>query len=470
MRDSYEQAFAGFESLLSKWKGAYICSIHSYVAVKGPEGNRLLYGRILLEPTSDGLNEAPIQFESERIIAGRFGKRTTSDSIAEYIASAKAGQMDTHKGAVSLAKDSSGSISAYFAPIFHPLVSDGPRLPSIIVRGTSKHTLLVTEGDNRQLDWEMKAADVPFDSLDELLGHCMLPTLMQMGDSSTLEIVARTPAVVGANSVINGSEAVIECRMAKGLDPEKLRLGYRMLKKDQQIVRSSVTGNNFEWKDDKDLKVALHRIAVGETSVFQAFLSYDRVSLHQWWVTDPQKNLNPWQAIHQIFDQDLELLRKMLFKPETDKPYAFEGAVSTLLTLLGFSVANYGRIPKLQKGPDIIAITPSGHVGVIECTVGLINESDKLAKLVQRTTLIKEKLADARYGHLQIQPAIVTPLSRDEVAADLEVAGNHGIAVVCKHNIENAMSQVGFPPNADRVFQDAKRLVPVSDQPSLFQK
>jgi hypothetical protein len=58
-----------------------------------------------------------------------------------------------------------------------------------------------------------------------------------------------------------------------------------------------------------------------------------------------------------------------------------------LLTLLGFSVANYGRIPKLQKGPDIIAITPSGHVGVVECTVGLINESDKLAKLVQRTAL-----------------------------------------------------------------------------------
>ncbi len=101
----------------------------------------------------------------------------------------------------------------------------------------------------------------------------------------------------------------------------------------------------------------------------------------------------------------------MLLKPDTDKPYAFESAVSTLLTLLGFSVSNYGRIPKLQKGPDIIAVTPSGHVGIIECTIGLINENDKLAKLVQRTTLIKEKLTDARYGHLQLQSTIVTPLS-----------------------------------------------------------
>jgi hypothetical protein len=79
-------------------------------------------------------------------------------------------------------------------------------------------------------------------------------------------------------------------------------------------------------------------------------------------------------------------------------------------------------------------------------------------------------LADARYGHLQIQPAIVTPLSREEVAADLPLAGSHGIAVACKQNIESALSQVGFPPNADRVFQDAKKLVPASEQPSLFEK
>lgn len=347
MSNSHEQAFAGFESLLSRWTGAYICSIHSYVAVKSSEGSRLLFGRILLEPTRDGVNETSLQFETEHIVAGRFVKAATSDSLAEFLVSARAGRMDTDRGPISLGTESSGSTSAYFAPIYHPLISDGPRLPSLLVHGTAKQNLLTSAGDNRQFDWEMKAADPPFDSLDELLGHCGLPTVMQIGDSTTLEIVARTPAAVGANSAINGSEAAIECRIAKALDPGKLRLGYRMLQKDQQIVRGSVTGDSFEWRDEKDLKIAFHRIDIAEASVVQTFLSYDRISLHQWWVTDPKKHLNPWQAIHQIFDQDLELLRKMLLKPETDKPYAFESAVSTLLTLLGFSVANYGRIPKL---------------------------------------------------------------------------------------------------------------------------
>jgi hypothetical protein len=160
----------------------------------------------------------------------------------------------------------------------------------------------------------------------------------------------------------------------------------------------------------------------------------------------------------------------MLLKPETDKPYLFEGAVSTLLNLLGFSVSNYGRIPKLQKGPDIIAVSPSGHVGVIECTIGLLDQNDKLAKLVQRAKLIHDRLTETGYGFLQIQPVIVTPLSRDEVTANLSTAGQHDIAVVCRDNLEYMLNRISLPPNADQLFQDAKRLIPNAVQPDLFPK
>ena len=468
MSNPYERDFDSFGTLLSAWKGAYVCAVHSYVGVKTAEGTRLLYGRVLLEPSLAGINETPFVFATEHIVAGRFVKSVAVD-VTDLIGKAKAGKMDGRDDVVSLAAETSGSFSAYFAPIYHPFISDGPRLPSLLIRGMAKHNLLVTSGDSRQLDWEMRAADVPFDTLDELLEHCELPTLAKFGDSTTLEIVARSPGAIGAVSTIDGDEAVIECRIARALDVSKLRLGYRILQKDQQTVRSSITGDTFQWRDETDLKIASHRISVGKAALLQAFLSYERISLHHWWVTDPKKHLNPRHAIHQVFDQDLELLRRMLLTPETDKQYAFEGAVSTLLCLLGFSAANYGRIPKLQKGPDIIVITPLGHVGIIECTVGLLNENDKLAKLLQRTKLIKAKLADAGYGYLQLQPAIVTPLSRDEVAVDFATAGEHGIAVICKEDIEGMLRQVVLPPNADRMFQEAKRLIP-SSQPSLFQQ
>lgn len=346
-------------------------------------------------------------------------------------------------------------------PIYHPFLPEGPRLPSLFVRGAQKHNLLMEVGSPQQLDWELKGASEPFDTLDELLGYCGLPILMQMGDMTTLEIVAKVPVAITDNSKIVGEKAVVECRLATGLDVHKVRIGYRIYRKEQQFDRASVDGAGFEWRDENDLKVGSYSIAVGDAPMVQAFMSYNGIALHQWWLSDPQKHLNPRHAIHEVFDQGLEVLKRMLLKPETD---AFESAVSSLLNLKGFSVTNYGRIPKLTKGPDIIAVAPSGNIAVVECTVGLLDEKDKLAKLVQRTGLIREKLNSAGYGRLQLQPVIVTALSRSEVAADIATAGGHGIAVVCKEDLEELLNQASFPPNADLAFENAKRLIPGSRQ------
>lgn len=466
MNSPNEQDSNSFRALVSAWEDAYVCAVYAYVAVKIPNEPRLLYGRIVSEPTRSGVSATPLKYETEHIVAGRFVNAIGGSDLDTIVTNAKVGTMEAGGGTISLASETSGNVSTYFAPIYHPFISDGPRIPSLLVRGLAKHGLLGMAVNSAQLDWELRAADAPFESVDELLGHCGLPMSAQSGDMTTLEVIAKSPALIGTGSVLARGEAVMECRAARGLDVGRLRLGYRIMGGSVPVVRASITGDKLQWADEGDVRVAFHRISVGEALLVQAFLSYDRVSLHQWWITDPTKHLNPRHAIHQAFDQDQELLRRILFTPETDKPYAFEGAVSALLSLLGFSVSNYGRIPKLQKGPDIIAVTPLGHVAVVECTVGLLNENDKLAKLVQRTKLIKTKLAEAGHGRLEVQATIVTPLSRGEVAADLEIAEEHGIAVVCKEDLERLASQVALPPNADRLFTDSRRLIPGSN-PSL---
>lgn len=467
MSSPNEQDSNSFRALVSAWEDAYVCAVYAYVAVKIPNESRLLYGRIVLEPTRSGVSETPLKYETEHIVAARFVKAIGGNELDTIITNAKLGTMEASGGGtLSLASETSGNVSTYFAPIYHPFISDGPRTPSLLVRGLAKHGLFGMAVNPAQLDWELRGADAPFESLDELLGHCGLPMSAQSGDMTTLEVIAKSPALIGTGSVVARGDAVIECRAARGLDVGRLRIGYRILDGSAPVVRGSVTGDTLQWQLEGDVQVAFHRVPVGQALLVQVFLSYGRVSLHQWWITDPTKHLNPRHAIHQAFDQDQELLRKMLFTPETDKPYAFEGAISALLSLLGFSVANYGRIPKLQRGPDIIAVTPLGHVAVVECTVGLLNENDKLAKLVQRTKLVKVKLAEAGYGRLEIQSMIVTPLPRDEVTADVEVAGEHGIAVICKGDLERMVSQVALPPNADRLFADSKRLIPGSN-PSL---
>ena len=456
-----------FEKLLAIWKEAYRWKISSYLVVKTPAGPRLLFGRILLETVITPHTNLPSQVETKHIIAGQEIIKTMPADIDADIGRAKNGEMTVSARTFSLTQSESLPFSIIFSPIYHPLLTFGPRLPTITVRGGSKHNLssMLDYKPYELLDWELKALDQPFDTLDELSSYLGLPTLLQMGDSTTLEIAARSPAMISDTSKIDAQQASIKCHAAVAIDVKKIKLGYKIFHKDS-TDRSSVIGDKIKWEIEGDYRVGYSSIPVGDASVIQCFLSYDGVTLHHWWVLDPQKQLNPRYAIHEIFDEKLEAVNRFLFKFAENESRTFEDGVALLLNILGFSVSHHGRIPKLQKGPDILAITPTGNIGVIECTVGLLDEKDKLAKLVQRTRLIKEKLVTAGHSHLSVQPVIVTALRRSEIEAHLEEAGKNGIAVVCKENLENLISQINLPPNPDGLFQETIQLVPRVDQPS----
>jgi len=72
------------------------------------------------------------------------------------------------------------------------------------------------------------------------------------------------------------------------------------------------------------------------------------------------------------------------------------------------------------------------------------------------------------YSSHKVQPVIVTLCSREEVAANLDDARNHGIAVLCRENLEDLLNQVALPLNADKFFADLEKLIPTSKTDSLF--
>jgi hypothetical protein len=464
LTSQHEGEFSNFQNVLTSWADAYPYSIISYVAVKTAKGPRLVFGRILLLPSRVELNAPKFEFETEHIIAARHTSDIRATDTASYLKKAKAGQIPAMDSAMSIELEREISSSVYFDALGSRLfpVPEGIRSPCLVMTGISRWTLLSSSLGTRpleQLDWELKAAKIPFYNLDELLTYCGLPTLSQIGDSTMLEILASPPGWIDNGSTIRKNEATIDCRIASALDIRKIALGYKIFQKDS-VRRESTSGSNLEWKQESDWRIGRCQIAVGEAPLLQAFLSYERVCLHQWWVTDPQKHLNSRHAIHQVFDRNSDILKGILLQPEANKADAFENAVSALFNLLGFSSLNYARLPRLQDSPDIIAVTPNGNIQVIECTLGLLDKGDKLAKLVWRTTQIKEKLALAGHGHLQIQSAIVTPLSRDKVEANLKAASENLIAVICREEIEKLLMQVTLPQNPEKIFQEIKALMP----------
>lgn len=449
--------FDNFNAFVSRWTEAYVSAAYSYIGFKTDEGSHLFCGRVFFDTVRPATNGQPFKYEAEHIVAGRFIKIAGANTISVAVTDAKAGKVDGIDNAtLSLVADNN-RLSEYLSPFYHPFIS------SLRISGMSKFNLINKLDLPRDLDWQLKSADVPFDTMDDLLKHCGLPSLAQIGDSTILEIVAASPGIIDARSTISNGEAIIECQFSKALDMNKLRLGYRIFNEDQSISRSSITGSTLKMSEGDDLVVGTHRINVKDASLLQAYLSYDRIPLDQKSIVDPKKHSDPHHAAYQALDPDFETIKEILLKPDKNRSDTFESAVSILFTLLGFSSVNYGRIPKLQDGADIIAVTPSGRVAIVECTIGLPNQKDKMAKLAQRTTLIRKNVIEAGFSASEIQPVIVTPLARNEVAVDIPMARDHSIALVCKEDIEDLLNKVALPPKADEAFQEIKELVPPTE-------
>lgn len=450
-----------FNKLLSSWKEGHKWKMTSFIAIKTSDGLKLLIGRIIFDSVKPHENLL-FSFESTHLIAGREITGTTMKDVDSCIKEATEGKLAYSKQTISLHQKNGEPLGTTFPPVYRQSVTVGARLHSIIIRGSSKQALLSTQNlwPIEMVDLDLKSADQPFDSLDELLYELGFLTSYEAGDSTSLEIIGTSPAFIADNSKVAAGYAQIKCKLAEAADIKKVKFGYKIFHKNS-VERASVTGDAFKWIMDGNLNVGSASISTKDAPILQGFLSYDGICLQQRWIEDPEKRLNQRHAMHEIFDKELNFVKKFLLTPEGKQNRSFEHGMALLLSILGFSVSHYGKLSNMEDGPDIIAITPSGNVGVIECTTGLLNAKDKLAKLLQRTTLIKENLRKAGHGYFPVQPVIVTALPKNEVKAGLEQAGENGIAVICKENIEELLKRVTLPPNPDALFREAQQLIPI---------
>lgn len=452
-----------FSDILSNWINVYKWQNCSYVAIKSPTVPRLVSGRIILETSLLKDSISDFYFETENIIAQHEISSVKPNDINKRLLEAKEGLATYSKHAFNL-KNKSGELP-YFTcyPVYHPAISYGARLPSLIIREKERHAILTM--NLQLLDWELRSADQPFNSIEDLFVHIGLPGLSQMGDSATLEIVAKTPANISDKSTINNNQATIILNASQNLDVNKIKLGCKVFNKNG-IERFSVNRGKIRWTDNKDSLTGEYNHTVEDANWVQAFLSYKDKALHSWGISDPEKQINHRCLIHNLFDGNHDILQKFLSNAEFTQDN-FEDGIALLLNDLGFSFFHYGRIPKLQDGPDIIAFTPMGNIAVVECTIGLLDKNDKLAKLIQRTVLIKEKLKNAGLEHLSVQPIIVSKLPRAEVTGHLEEAGKHRIAVVCKEELTELLTRVTSYPDPEGLLREASRLIPKTEQLSL---
>lgn len=322
--------------------------------------------------------------------------------------------------------------------------------------------------NNSDLDWELKAANPPFATLQELCDEFSVEFKPQ--DARSIEVIASNVVEVAECSFVSETRAHLAIHLANGLNREDASLRFRVLVKGKAVKRKSISGKELSWTDADALQLGKFDLEVPPGAAVDCAAVFGGEAQHAWQISDPDVVENPLRAVHEKFDSKLKVLDQLLHNSQGkgDRAREFEVSVSWLFSMLGFRVTHLGGTRQTKEAPDLIAVTPQGHFAVIECTTGLLKEDHKLPHLVERANMVAKSLAASGNGNLRVLPIIITNKTREEAKADIEQAGKLGTFVICRDEFGSLMEQSLPSPDADAFFQTAEEAVKHSNLKRLF--
>lgn len=453
MNDFSQQQFNAFFSAISAWRAAYRRARLHFIAIRQGESLSIISARIYLD--LDGSDAVKPHFRAGALEAGHWeipqSELSVEDAIFALIG--EHGVLIKGIGQLRLVSDPQNEVFVTPPTLLHPEgLSSGNRLALLSLAGANWAQWV----PQPESDWLLKAADTPYDSVQELCGEYGLGTLR--GDRSLIEVVARTAVQVLERSEIKGTSAELGVWMASSLDRAKAKIGFRVLDKGQVLQRGTVAGSDLTWYEDGFASIGTTQLEVPAGAVVQCIASYCGHAHYVRWRADPSILQNPRAAVLSMVDQNQETLRGYLqpeFPPRGSAAGDFEAAIGWLLWAIGFSTASFGTNAKTRDAFDIVAVAPKGDFVVVECTLGLLRADTKLSKLSARATNLRETLDASNMRSLRVLPVIVTAMTADQVKADTSQAEEMGVLVLTRENLVSVLDElVGFP-NGDRWFERA---------------
>jgi hypothetical protein len=440
-----------FFQTISPWEAAYENNIGlSYFAIRKENVLNLIQCRLFLNTYPPNITLT--KFESRQVLAGYFPLSKIGMDHHDLISQLSSnGRIKTPVGELVLPVEAEHRLTSKFVPFHQEGIRNGNRLTVLTLAGAGWDSYI----QQPDIDWELKAAPEPFDTLDELLLEYFLGG--PRSEFASIEIIAMNVAVIALDSRVDGEEASPSILLAKALDSNKCNIGYRIFSQGRVVSRGSINGSKLEWSEQDALRRGMGKLAVPAGAVLHCVASYDGFAQHQGWIADPKNFQNPRRASLEEFDDKLEVLRDFLFEEQKPRkePRDFEFGVAWLMWMLGFSVAQAGGTSRTSDAPDIIATTPKGDIAIVECTTGLLKAENKLAKLVERTELVRKRIAASGASHLKLLPVIVTARTKDEIRADLDQAKTLGVVVVTKETLIDALSRTIVAVDADIIYEQA---------------
>lgn len=432
----------------------YRYRIVSYLLLKDSETPRIVLSRVFydyLPPRAD----ASFRFESRSLQAGIFVEEVTRETSLRNFLDKPELRVDNAIAQFKIAPSKRATV--YIRTDNPDPLQNSVSQPSIAISFDDDRHSTISHLQTLELKEELKTHESPYHDVSELLTRVGLNHLMQSAGDPTIEVVAAQVTHIIEPPVFDDRRCSVFLVAPAQIDISTIRLGFRVIGESIQRGVAAIEKERDLPKDGA-IRLAVH-VASDDAAYIQLFVSVKGDLMHQLWSANPKKSLNLFAAVYRHIDNELAVLKKLLFEPG-NKSRDFELGVTYLLEQLGFHALHFGGFKQLENTVDVIAITPQRRILLVECSTEIESAQGKLAKLVNRASRIQEWLDSVGIKPESMRCAFVTTKAKHELVGDVTYAAEHKIAMIYREDITAVVEGINGPQNPEEIFSRIVQMVP----------
>jgi hypothetical protein len=449
--DIDKASLARFLETISPWQHLYEYKIFSFVAIRSDNHYEILQGRMSASRQWISTVNLPRSYKTEKVIAGQIELNSLGLTIEDFLNKMCNGSLLLEDAELHFPTDTDGRISMHF--IRHDITASeqGKRLTKLQLAGKQHRGQI----PKIELDWYLKGQLIPYDSLDDL-GYAFGTGQLELSFAN-IEIHAGHVCEVNFSGTVDGTTARLGILVPNRQSDDQFSIGYKVFSGGEVLERGAIRGSEFSWRAQDGYLTGEKQISVPLGAKVQCYSTFAEVAQHTGWIGDPKSIPNLKGLVFDEIDEDFKVLKGFLFDGNRSKKDGrdFEQAVSWLYWMLGFSVAHPGH-KLLSDNVDIVAITPKGHLLLIECTTGLLSKEGKIQSLLSRTAAMKKRLSAAGFNSTDVLPLGISSKENDEITEDVAEATNAGVLALCLDDLKQDLNKCFVPLDADGYFTNAQ--------------
>jgi hypothetical protein len=421
----------------------------AYFAVKKKSELVVVRARMTLGTTNESLNVPP-RFETENTRAGHFLLSQVDLKPKEFVSETlRTGAFVTPYETLSFPGNESGVHNSYPQTFEQVALKESRRLGVLKLNGGPIFSYYDSPTD---IDWELKAAQLPFNGLADLATEYRLGSF----EGSTISFDIEVPNALAIDPMSQVKDKIARVRIAPqfSLDKSEISLNVVVRSRGKVSLRESIDGRRLTWAapDPHGPVLGSFDLDVPSGAAVDCIAVYSAIAQHQSMLVD-KSGENQLRLTLDSVDSGISSIRQALHNEGKFKgnPDALESAMASVVSMLGFQVLHLGLGKKTRDAVDVVARCNTGGLLLIECTTAILGQ-DKVSKLVARAARLRRLLHDKDFLGIEVIPVIATTMTAAELYTSIDKVETDGVLVLCQEQFDEWLDLSLAAPDGDRLF------------------